>query len=416
MSHERAPRWRRRPILAVGARSAALLLPLVVSGLAAALVLDVFTGAPAAWRVVWWTGVVVCSIVAAVASVPVANRLSALGLLLGVDVDFPSAPPSRVRVAVGMSTMVAARNELARSGRGDSSDETQTARMVAASMVGVFRVMDVRVEDRVRVYSALGFAVCVAFASLIVVPDRAESPQSPFSTAPEAEAPVATSTTGPSTTDLGTTVPGPGTRGLPSAPTGANSGVTNSARPEQDASAWSPTTADAGPTPIGSGGVVDGAGPTAGPTQSAAGPTRGGATSTVAAGPIADAIAVPVADNAAPDIAAATAPSVAPSPAPSGEPVAVAALAPVLSTSVPPGLAALAPDVVASPSAAPVPVAPSTRSGGLDDTGGQLSHSPVPGVGARATTPRDEPAAAAPHTDDDLQSAKARGGGDTPAP
>jgi hypothetical protein len=302
----------------------------------------------------------------------------------------------------------------------------QTTRMVAASMVGVFRTMDVRIDDRVRVYSALGLAVCVAFASLIVVPDRAESPQSPFSTAPEAEAPIATSTTGPTTTDLGTTVPGPATRGLPSSPKGANTGVTNSARSEQDASAWSPTTVAAGPMPVDSGGAVEGTGP----AQTAAGATRGSATSTVAAGPTADAIAVPVADNGAPDLAAATAPSVAPSLAPPGDQVAVAALAPVLSTSVPvlstsmpvsstsvpQGLATLAPDVVAPSSAAPVLVAPSTRSGGLDAAGGEHGHSAAPGADAQPPTPRGEPAPAAPHADDDLQIADAHGCGESPAP
>ncbi|HEU5307613.1 MAG TPA: hypothetical protein VFW97_09810 [Acidimicrobiia bacterium] len=199
-------------MLALTARSAALLLPLVVSGVAAVLVLDASTGWTAAWRVVWWTSLVVACIVAGLLSLPVARRLSALGVLLGLEVEFPSPPPSRVRLAVGASTIAAARDELVRTPEETTTDELLTARMAAASMVGVFRTMEVRNEDRVRVFSTVGVALCVAVAALIVAPDRVEPPASPFGPGQQATSPVTN----------GTTAPSAPTSAVPTAPDGSD--------------------------------------------------------------------------------------------------------------------------------------------------------------------------------------------------
>jgi hypothetical protein len=180
MSHQGPPRWKRRPLLALAARSTAVLLPLAVSAVTAVLVLDAFTGWTAAWRVVWWTCVVVGCIVTALACLPVARRLSALGVLLGLEIEFPSAAPSRVRLAVGASTIATAQFELARTARATTTDELLTARMATASMLGALRTMEVRIDDRARFASTLAVALCVAVTALLVVPDRAQSPTSPL--------------------------------------------------------------------------------------------------------------------------------------------------------------------------------------------------------------------------------------------
>jgi hypothetical protein len=177
-------------LLALCARSGAFLLPLVVSGVVAVLVLDAFTGWTAAWRLVAWTCVVVCCTLAALVCLPVAKRLSILGALLALDVEFPSAPPSRVRLAAGASTRVNAQLELARTARADSSDALLTARLATASMLGVFRTIEVGRADRLRVFSTVGIALCVAVAALLVVPDRAESPQSPLGAGQQATSPT----------------------------------------------------------------------------------------------------------------------------------------------------------------------------------------------------------------------------------
>ncbi len=199
MSHQGAPRWRRRPLLSLCARSAAFVLPLVVSGVAAVLVLEVFSGWPAAWRVVWWTCAIVGATGAALVFVPLAHRLSALGLLLGLEVEFPSPPPARVRLAVRTSSLASAQLELERTPRRESADELLTARLATASMLGVFRTMQVRSKDHLRVFSTVGVALCIAVAALLVLPDRAQLLQRPIASEQQAE-----STNG---NDATTTVP-----------------------------------------------------------------------------------------------------------------------------------------------------------------------------------------------------------------
>jgi hypothetical protein len=212
-------------LLALCARSGAFLLPIVVSGAVALLVLDAFAGWTAAWRLVAWTCVIVGCTLAALACVPIAKRLSILGLLLALDVEFPTAAPSRVRLAAGASTLASAQFELARTARSDSTDELLTTRLATASMLGVFRTMAVRREDRVRVFSAVGVALCVAVAALLVVPDRAQSPQSPIAAGQHAETPRGNAATGtgvPSatvpTTPVGSNTPGNDQGSAPGAP------------------------------------------------------------------------------------------------------------------------------------------------------------------------------------------------------
>jgi hypothetical protein len=375
-------------MLAGCARAGALLLPLAVSGVTAVLVLEAFAGWSAEWRIVSWTCVVVGCIVAVLACVPLAHRLSALAVLLGLEADFPSPPPSRVRLAFGTSTMANARSELERTARADSTDELQTARMGTASMLGVFRTMEVRIEDRSRVFGALGLALCVAVATLIVMPDRAEAPRSPFADAPQAESPVTNGTTAPTneTTAPGAATPAPPTRSNAEvneqATNGARSPAADTGASPRDATAVAAEPAPPDPESAG----------TTGRTSSAAGSTPSSATFAAAATSANDVGTASVADDSELDAGAATAPSVVPSPGSPGSDITPPAPIPEAPIPAAPAPEALPPLILAPAALAPTAESPGTAP--LAPVAPAASLAPVaPGTAPLAPV---APAAAAP--------------------
>jgi hypothetical protein len=374
-------------LLALAARSGALLLPLVVSGVVALLVLDAFTGWTAAWRLVWWTAVVVGCIVAGLLSLPVARRLSALGVLLGLDVEFPSPPPSRVRLAVGASTMAAARDELGRAPQGNTTDELLTARMATASMVGVFRTLEGRNEDRVRAFSTVGVALCVAVAALIVVPDRAGPPQSPFASGQQAASPVAN----------GATAPSAPTSAVPTAPdasdgreSGRGTARAPSTLPGPVPEPQPAPVPETQPAPVAvredgaPGGTTRGGTSTAGPVHRGAG--------TVAQAPVDEAVVAPPAPSGGISIAAVVPDDWGLAPAA----LAPAALAPAATAPAPAALAPVAPARAPAPAApTPAPAAPAAD--------------PEPAPAARAPAPAAvAPTPTEPPTSDDVAETAAR--------
>ena len=208
MVRQEAPHWRRRPTLSVVARFAAFAIPLVAGAAAAAIVLVAFSDSAEGSRVAWWTSALVASVLVAMACLPLAHRVSALGLLLVLDVEFPSAPPSRWSVALRASTIKAIQQKLARSAPLEATDELVTTRMATASTLGMLRVIHIRGREFPQIVTTVVVAACIAFAAVAVIPDRAESPSAP--SAPSAlGGPLATPDTNGGTT--GSTVSAPQT-------------------------------------------------------------------------------------------------------------------------------------------------------------------------------------------------------------
>ena len=96
----RAGRWHARPLLARMCRAGALLGPVVVVAVVAYLgarFLPTGRSAPAAAG--WWTAVTVVAVLGAIATEHLLRRLLTLATVLDLDIGFPSAVPSRRRVA-----------------------------------------------------------------------------------------------------------------------------------------------------------------------------------------------------------------------------------------------------------------------------------------------------------------------------
>jgi hypothetical protein len=180
------------------ARATALLVPIVAGFLAAVLVLIAFSGWTEAWRAVWWTCAVLACLVAAVASLPLAHRFSALGLLFGLEVEFPTPPPGRLRLALGASSIADLQHELVTTARLEGGEEAVTSRLATASALGVLRALHVRGDEPIRVVGTVAVALCVALGVLVVVPDRADGPSTSLTAVgPTTAAPITTGGTAP---------------------------------------------------------------------------------------------------------------------------------------------------------------------------------------------------------------------------
>ena len=206
MTRLEAPRWKRHSRRAAVIRLVAFALPVLAGAAAAVAVLLLFSGWTDAWRVVWWTCAIAASVLAAIACLPLARRLSVFGLLLGFDTEFPTDPPARLASAWRASTVEDLELELVASAHPAPTEELVTDRMATAASLGVLRVLRVRGGEAPRIVTTLAVATVVALGALVVLPDRAEPPTNLIAAGPgPGGASVIDGT--PSSTEAPTTVP-----------------------------------------------------------------------------------------------------------------------------------------------------------------------------------------------------------------